>query len=150
MDGGVEKYEEAIAKYKQEKWEKENPDEELLEEEKRKQEEEMKLQREKIRKEIEDEKKREIEELAIEWAKREYFRKSLGGNIAMSEEEYIKSVWERAMFEGDLKWRMCHGRDTDERKELADFLSEQEKKKEVALKRAQEALEKKGLPKSDD
>ena len=68
----------------------------------------------------------------------------------MSEEEYIKSVWERAMFEGDLKWRMMHGRDTDERKELADFLSEQEKKKEVALKRAQEALEKSGgLPKSD-
>jgi len=151
LDGGVESYEEAIAKYKQEKWDKENPDEELLAEQKKKQDEEMKLERERMRKEIEDDKKREIEEHAREWAKREYFRKSLGGNVATSEEEYIKSVWERAMFEGDLKWRMMHGRDTDERKELADFLSEQEKKKEVALKRAQEALEKSGgLPKSDD
>lgn len=146
---GVENYEEAIAKYKQEKWEKENPDPELLAAEKKKQDEEMKIERERIRKEMEEEKKNEIEELATEWAKREYFRKSLGGNMAMSEDEYIKSVWERAMFEGDLKWRMTHGRDTDERKELAAFLSEQEKKKEVALKRAQEALAKQGLPKND-
>merc|ERR1712232_123528 len=109
----------------------------------------MAIDRVKRMKEIEEEKKKEIEELATEWAKREYFRKSLGGNMAMSEEEYIKSVWERAMFEGDLKWRMYHGRDTDERKELAEFLSQQEKKKEVALKRAQEALAKQGLPKND-
>eukprot|EP00815_Leptocylindrus_aporus_P004051 CAMPEP_0116071626 /NCGR_PEP_ID=MMETSP0322-20121206/13907_1 /TAXON_ID=163516 /ORGANISM="Leptocylindrus danicus var. apora, Strain B651" /LENGTH=466 /DNA_ID=CAMNT_0003560041 /DNA_START=321 /DNA_END=1719 /DNA_ORIENTATION=+ len=144
MDSGVEKYEEAIETYKKEKYERENPDPEKLAREKEEQEKQMAIDREKRMKEIEEEKKKEIEELATEWAKREYFRKSLGGNMAMNEEEYIKSVWERAMFEGDLKWRMYHGRDTDERKELAEFLSQQEKKKEVALKRAQEAFEKNG------
>ena len=39
----MESYEENIAKYKQEKWDKENPGEELLAEQKKKQDEEMKL-----------------------------------------------------------------------------------------------------------
>jgi len=61
--------------------------------------------------------------------------------MGMTEEEYIESVWERAMFEGDLKYRMMHGGKTDEKKELSEFLEKQERKKEAALKRAREALE---------
>ena len=57
-----------------------------------------------------------------------------------SEEEYIKSVWERALFEGDLKYRMLHGQETDERKELAEFKKKQEKKKAMMLERAKAAL----------
>ena len=77
----------------------------------------------------------------------------MGGNMGMTEEEYIESVWERAMFEGDLKYRMMHGGETDERKELAEFEAKQEKKKEAALRRAKEALEGKIgtlLPDDDD
>merc|ERR1711865_368502 len=59
----------------------------------------------------------------------------------MGEEEYRKSVWERAIFEGDLKYRMMRGQNTDERKELADFKSQQEKKKEVMLERAKASLQ---------
>lgn len=72
--------------------------------------------------------------------------------MGMSEEDYIESVWERAMFEGDLKYRMMHGGETDERKELAEFEEKQNKKKAAALKRAKEALEGKmgGLLPDDD
>lgn len=103
----------------------------------------------KTEEEFAERKKNEIEENARAWAKREYFRKSMGGNMGMAEEEYIESVWERAMFEGDLKYRMMHGGETDERKELAEFLEKQDKKKEIALRKAQEAM--KGLvPTGDD
>ncbi len=61
--------------------------------------------------------------------------------MGMTEEEYIESVWERAMFEGDLKYRMMHGMQTDERKETQEFEEKQARKKEAALKRAREALE---------
>ena len=58
-----------------------------------------------------------------------------------SEEEYIKSVWERALFEGDLKYRMMNGQETDERKELAEFKKKQEKKKAMMLERAKSQLQ---------
>merc|ERR1719223_2178185 len=58
-----------------------------------------------------------------------------------SEEEYTKSVWERALFEGDLKYRMLRGQDTDERKELANFKKTQEKKKAAMLERAKASLQ---------
>lgn len=96
--------------------------------------------KERIKEEYEKKKTDEIEAIAREWAKREYFRKATSGDMPYSEEEYIKSVWERAMFEGDLKYRMLHGQETDERKELAEFKVKQEKKKAMMLERAQASL----------
>jgi len=95
----------------------------------------------KIKEEFEAKKQAEIEEIAREWAKREFYRKSMSGDMPYSEEEYIKSVWERALFEGDLKYRMLRGQDTDERKELAEFKEVQEKKKAAMLARAKAGLE---------
>ena len=86
-------------------------------------------------------KKKEIEDIAREWAKREYFRKATAGDMPYSEEEYVQSVWERAMFEGDLKYRMLHGQETDERKELAEFKKKQERKKATMLERAKASLD---------
>ncbi len=97
--------------------------------------------KERMKQEYEDKKQKEIEEIAREWAKREYFRKATSGDMPYSEEEYIKSVWERALFEGDLKYRMLHGQETDERKELAEFKMKQEKKKALMLERAQASLD---------
>jgi len=149
---GVTAYEEAIAAFKQAKWEKENPDPELVEKEQAQREAEAAVAWEKSEREFEERKTKEIEDTARAWAKREYFRKAMGGNMGMSEEDYIESVWERAMFEGDLKYRMMHGGETDERKELAEFEEKQNKKKAAALKRAKEALEGKmgGLLPDDD
>jgi hypothetical protein len=93
-----------------------------------------------VKEEYEVKKTKEIEDIAREWAKREYFRKATSGDMPYSENEYIKSVWERALFEGDLKYRMLHGQETDERKELAEFKKKQEKKKVMALERAQAQL----------
>lgn len=97
--------------------------------------------KERTRAEYEEKKKNEIEDIAREWAKREYFRKSMSGDMPYSEEEYVKSVWERALFEGDLKYRMLHGQATDERKELAEFKKNQEKKKATMLERAKASLQ---------
>jgi len=153
MSKGIGAYEEAVVKYKKEKWEKENPDPELVLKEQAERDKEAAVAWEKSEREFEERKTKEIEDTARSWAKREYFRKSMGGNMGMSEEEYIESVWERAMFEGDLKYRMMHGGETDERKELAEFEEKQSKKKESALRRAKEALEGKIgtlLPDDDD
>lgn len=122
-------------------YELENPDPEKVRREKEEQDRKDAEAFERSQQEYEERKKNEIEEISRSWAKREYFRKSMSGNMGMSEEEYIESVWARAMFEGDLKYRMMHGGKTDERKELSEFLDKQEKKKQAALKRARQALE---------
>lgn len=91
---------------------------------------------------VKDERVEKIEEIAKEWAKREYFRQSMAGTIAegMTEAEFTESVWERAMFEGDLKYRQMNGEVADAETELANFKSRQERKKEAMLKRAKEEL----------
>merc|ERR1712008_104444 len=96
---------------------------------------------EKKKRETVEKKQEEIEEIAREWAKREYFRQSMAGDMPYTEDEYVKSVWERAIFEGDLKYRMMRGQDTDERKELANFKDTQAKKKEMMLERAKASLQ---------
>jgi hypothetical protein len=74
--------------------------------------------------------------------KREFFKQSMEGTVqeGMSEEEFTKSVWDRALFEGDLKFRQMNGEATDVESELADFKSRQERKKQAMLKRAKEEM----------
>lgn len=108
-------------------------------------EEKLKLESEQAinRKEEEKEaaRKGESEDIAREWAKREFFRKGMSGEISdMTEEEYIESIWDRAMFEGDMRWRQLNGMETDEEKEFEDFKSKQDKKKEAMLERAKASL----------
>lgn len=89
-----------------------------------------------------DKRTKEIEAIATEWAKREYFRQSMAGTIAegTTEEEFTKQVWDRAMFEGDLKYRQAKGEVTDPDAELATFQAKQERKKQTMLQRAKEEL----------
>ena len=91
---------------------------------------------------VQDERTQTIEEIAKEWAKREYFRQSMAGTVdeGMSEADFTESVWERAMFEGDLKYRQIRGEITDPEAELADFKSKQERKKVAMLKRAKQEM----------
>jgi hypothetical protein len=91
---------------------------------------------------IKDARTIEIEAVAKEWAKREYFRASMAGTVEndQTEEEFIKSVWERAMFEGDLKYRISKGETVDESSELANFQARQERKQQVMLQRAKAEL----------
>ena len=84
----------------------------------------------------------EIEEIAKEWVKREYFRQSMAGTIQndMTEDEFKETVWERAKLEGDLKYRQKNGEVVDEESEIADFKALQERKQQAMLKKAKEEL----------
>jgi hypothetical protein len=84
----------------------------------------------------------EIEKIANDWAKREYFRQSMAGTVDedMTEEAFIESVWDRAMHEGDVKYRQMKGEDLDEEAELLDFKARQERKQQAMLKKAKEEL----------
>jgi len=86
-------------------------------------------------------KEEEIEGTATEWAKREYYRKSTQGDMTLSEDEYVKSVWERAIHEGEVKYLQNNGIELDEEQELIDFKQRQEKKKKVMLERAKASLQ---------
>ncbi|KAG7364224.1 hypothetical protein IV203_037426 [Nitzschia inconspicua] len=89
-----------------------------------------------------DERTLEIEKIATEWAKREYFRQSMAGTVdeEMTEEAFIESVWDRALHEGDVKYRQMKGEDLDEEAELLDFKARQERKQQAMLKKAKEEL----------
>lgn len=93
--------------------------------------------------EIKDERTLEIEKIATEWAKREFFSQSMAGTVSgdMDEEEFIESVWERAMFEGDLKFRQMNGEEPDVDAELLDFKTQQERKQQTMLKMAKQELQ---------
>jgi len=91
---------------------------------------------------VKDDRTIEIEKIATEWAKREFYKQSMDGTADpdMTEEDFVVSVWDRAMFEGDLKFRQMNGEVTDAEAELQDFKAQQERKQQVALKRAKEEL----------
>ena len=90
---------------------------------------------------VKDARQEEVEKIATEWAKREYYQVSMSAEgTKLSEEDYIKEVWDRALFEGDLKYRQMNGAANDPDGELADFQAQQDRKKEIMLKRAKEEL----------
>ena len=117
-------------------WEK-VPDE--TEEEKaakmRTKEEQIEINRQKRK---EAEKQEELKAMAMEWAKREYLRKHLKRHIPIKEDEFIEVIWDRAMFEADLKYRTMQGQAVSESEERIKFKESQEKKKAEAYKLEQE------------
>lgn len=85
---------------------------------------------------------KELEAMATQWAKREYLRKSLKRKIPIKEEEFIEIVWDRAMFEADLKYRTMQGQAVSESEERKKFRENQEKKKMEAYSAERERWEK--------
>jgi hypothetical protein len=85
------------------------------------------------------ERQQEIETIAKEYIKREYFRQSMDPN-ALSKEEFEKQNWDRAIFEADLKYRQSKGEVMDADSEWADFTKVQERKQAAMLKRAKEEM----------
>ena len=75
--------------------------------------------------------------MATEWAKREYLRKSLKKPINIKEAEFIEIIWDRAMFEADLKYRTMQGQAVNEKEEREKFKERMEKKKAEAYKAEQ-------------
>lgn len=87
-------------------------------------------------------KQKDLEAMATEWAKREYLRKNLKRRIPIKEDEFIEVVWERAMFEADLKYRTMQGQSVNEAEERVAFKEGSEKRKAEAYKKEQERWEK--------
>mmetsp|Transcript_27263 Transcript_27263/g.41170 ORF Transcript_27263/g.41170 Transcript_27263/m.41170 type:complete len:490 (-) Transcript_27263:84-1553(-) len=134
---GVKGYNEMLATEKEGvAWEKapEPTDEELALEAASK-EERMVLMRQKRQ---DAEKEEELKVLATEWAKREFLRKSLKRRIPIGEEEFIEIVWDRAMFEADLKYRTMMGLAVNESEERAQFKEDQKARKAAAYKKEQD------------
>jgi hypothetical protein len=94
------------------------------------------------KKKVQDDRTEEIEKVAKEWVKREYFKQSMAGTIdeSVTEEIFKESVWERAIFEGDLVYRQMKGEVTDADAELQDFKTRQGRKKQAMLKRAKDEM----------
>jgi len=82
-------------------------------------------------------KQEELSDMATEWAKREYLRKSLKKPINIKEAEFIEIIWDRAMFEADLKYRTMQGQAVNEKDEREKFKESMEKKKAEAYKAEQ-------------
>ena len=143
---GPQKYREFV-----ENWKKDNPDaakgyttdawwEADIYQQSRKKSAERAAAKEQV---IVDERTQEIEAIAKEWVKREYFRQSMAGSVpeATTEEEFTQQVWDRALFEADLKYRQIKGEvDIDAEAELADFKARQERKQQTMLTRAKQEL----------
>lgn len=86
-------------------------------------------------------KKEEQEEMATNWAKREYLRKSLKRNIPLKEEDFIEMVWDRAMFEAGLKQRTMEGLSVNESEERKAFKEAQNKKRAENYKKEMEKFD---------
>mmetsp|Transcript_3705 Transcript_3705/g.8293 ORF Transcript_3705/g.8293 Transcript_3705/m.8293 type:complete len:508 (-) Transcript_3705:233-1756(-) len=96
-----------------------------------------------VEEEPKDERTKEVEKIAAEWAKREFFSRSMAGTVDqdLTQGEFIESVWDRALFEGDLKFRQLNGEDADAEAELLDFKAQQERKQQAMLKKAKAELQ---------
>jgi len=93
-------------------------------------------------KRAEAEKQGELKTMATQWAKREYLRKNLKRRIPIKEDDFIEIVWDRAMFEADLKYRTMQGQAVSESEEREKFRDAQEEKKKEAYKKEQERWKK--------
>jgi len=87
-------------------------------------------------------KQSELEEMATQWAKREYLRKSIKRAVPVNEDDFIEIIWDRAMFEADLKYRTMQGQAVNENKERKIFREDQKKKKEDAYRSEKERWKK--------
>lgn len=79
-------------------------------------------------------KQAELKVMATQWAKREYLRKSIKRAVPVKEDAFIEIIWDRAMFEADLKYRTMQGQAVSESEERKKFREDQKKKKEEAYR----------------
>ena len=90
--------------------------------------------------------KETLEEIAQEWAEREYFRKSLMSELVVPKDQFIEMIWERALFEGELELKQREGKEVNVAKERKAWKASQEKKVKselnVAMKRLKERVKK--------
>lgn len=92
--------------------------------------------------EIEQEKQEVIKEMAQEWADREFYRRSLNGDLAVNKKQFIEMIWERAMFEAELEFRQLAGERFDVEMEREEWKMAQKAKVKAGLKANLEKMKK--------
>jgi len=85
-----------------------------------------------------------VRNYAAEWIRREYFRQTVGGQLeelgGITELEFVEVVFDRAMLEGEIQYRIANGEKLDEDMEMPDFKAKQDRKQKVLLMKAKEEL----------
>jgi len=143
MDYGLKSYEEAIEKYNKEFTDDgESVLSNFLDSEAKKEKEKQdRLNSEKadgVAKSRDD----ELNEMAQYWAETMYFRKKMReGTLQISEDEYVKSVWDMALKEADKQYRKLHGEDGEVVESDADARARKEKQMEdVSFERLRKSV----------
>lgn len=90
-------------------------------------------QKQAARNQSEERTKKILQEYAYKWAEREYYRKSIKRPIPGSKESFIKTVWDRAVFEAKLWYRMEQGEDLDVTALRAEWQAKQREKVRAGL-----------------
>lgn len=82
---------------------------------------------------------KEVEKIAMEWAKREFYTKSTEGVITadVTEEQFIESIWETAIKEGTTKWRKLEGYSDEDPSKWDDKMKQ---KQAVLAKKAESEI----------
>ena len=80
--------------------------------------------------------------MAQYWAETMYFRKKMReGTLQISEDEYVKSVWDMALKEADKQYRKLHGEDGEVVESDADARARKEKQMEdVSFERLRKSV----------
>lgn len=109
---------------------------EEIEEAKREEEEQKKIRQE----EYKQASLRALEPYAKEWAEMQYERQYNLKTMIMSKEAFVKTIWDRALFESELHEKKKWGKEFDEEAERKAFKERQEREREEKRKRTEEML----------
>jgi len=109
---------------------------EEIEEAKREEEEQKKIRQE----EYKQASLRALEPYAKEWAEMQYERQYNLKTMIMSKEAFVKTIWDRALFESELHEKKKWGKEFDEDAERKAFKERQEREREEKRKRTEQML----------
>ncbi len=109
---------------------------EEIEAAKKEEEEQMKVRQE----EYKQASIRALEPYAKEWAEMQYERQYNLKTMIMSKEAFVKTIWDRALFESEIHEKKKWGKEFDEEAERKAFKERQEREREEKRKRTQQML----------
>ncbi|KAL7486600.1 hypothetical protein ACHAW6_012192 [Cyclotella cf. meneghiniana] len=87
------------------------------------------------------ERQEKLEEMAKEWAEREYFRKKLRSELLVNKDQFVELIWDRAIFESNLRLRTIEGFAVNESEERRQWKEAQKKKKAAEMAASRKMIE---------
>ncbi|KAL3782543.1 hypothetical protein HJC23_005217 [Cyclotella cryptica] len=87
------------------------------------------------------ERQAKLDEMAKEWAEREYFRKKLRSELLVNKDQFVELIWDRAIFESNLRLRTIEGFAVNEGEERRKWKEAQKKKKAAEMAATRKMIE---------